>query len=76
MQASRGNLSTQISALLTKLPSNPSLWRELSHRYECDVFCGLFMQEGNEGTGFESHVLSMLGDRGLRLELDIYNSAD
>jgi hypothetical protein len=71
-----GNLSMQIGALLAKLPSDPSLWRELSQSYDCDVFCGLFMREGNEGTELKPQVLSMLGDRSLRLGFDIYTSAD
>lgn len=71
-----GNLSTQIGALLAALPSDPSIWRELTQRYRCDVFCGLFMREGNEGTELQPHVLSMLGDRGLRLDLDIYDGSD
>ena len=67
-----GDLNTQIGALLTKLPSGPAIWRELSEHYECDVFCGLFMQDGNEGTELSPQVMSMLGVRGLRLNLDIY----
>ncbi|GJE40986.1 DUF4279 domain-containing protein [Methylobacterium soli] len=71
-----GDLNTQIGALLTRLPSDPSLWRELSHRYQCDVFCGLFLREGNEGTELQPQILSMLGERGLPLGLDIYGLAD
>ncbi|WP_082173226.1 DUF4279 domain-containing protein [Methylobacterium platani] len=33
-----GSLNTQIGALLTKLTSDPTIWRELTERYECDVF--------------------------------------
>lgn len=71
-----GNLNTQIGALLDKLPSDLSVWRELSKRYECDVFCGLFVREGNEGTELQPEVLLKLGDRGLRLGLDIYAVSD
>jgi len=71
-----GDLNTQIAALLAKLPADPSVWRELSGRYRCDVFCGLFMREGNEGTELQPRVLSALGDRGLKLGLDIYGCPD
>ncbi|WP_299660120.1 DUF4279 domain-containing protein [Methylobacterium sp.] len=71
-----GDLNTQISALLTKLPSDPIIWRKLSEHYECDVFCGLFMREGNEGTELSPLVMSMLAIRGLRLGLDIYGGSD
>lgn len=67
-----GNLSTQIAALLAKLPSDSTIWCELAQHYECDVFCGLFMREGNEGTELSPQVMSMLSVRRLRLELDIY----
>ncbi|KFC69374.1 hypothetical protein FG93_03420 [Bosea sp. LC85] len=62
--------------LLAKLPNDLSIWRQLSVHYQCDVFCGLFMRENNEGTEFKPHVLLMLGDRGLRLGLDVYDCAD
>lgn len=70
-----GDLNTQIGALLGRLPGDPSIWRELSRRYRCDVFCGVFMREGNEGTMLQSRVLSLLGDRGLQLGLDIYDGS-
>jgi len=71
-----GDLNSQIDALLTKLPSDPIIWRELSEHYECDVFCGLFMREGNEGTELSPLVMSILCIRGLRLGLDIYGGSD
>jgi hypothetical protein len=71
-----GNLNTQIGALLTKLTSDLTIWRELTERYECDVFCGLFMRDGNEGTELSPQVMSMLSVRNLRLGLDIYSDAD
>lgn len=71
-----GDLNTQIGSLLSELPSNPIIWRELTHDYECDVFCGLFMREGNEGVVLTPEVMSMLVVRGLRLGLDIYGGLD
>ncbi|MGC1305574.1 MAG: DUF4279 domain-containing protein [Caulobacteraceae bacterium] len=72
---SPGDLSTQIRDLLTKLTDNLAVWRELSRRYRCDIFCGLFMSESNEGGTLEPDVLSMLGDRGLPLGLDIHDAS-
>ena len=71
-----GDLGTQIGALLDALPGDPSVWRELTGRYECDVFCGLFLRDGNEGTELSPQVMSRLGERGLRLGLDIYGGFD
>ena len=70
-----GDLNTQIGALLAKLPTDPSVWRKLSRRYKCEVFCGLFLRDGNEGTGLQPQVLSLLGERCLRLGLDIYGDS-
>lgn len=71
-----GDLNMQIGALLAKLPEEPTIWRELTEHYDCDVFCGLFMQDGNEGTELSPQVMSMLGIRDLRLSLDVYGSSD
>ncbi len=68
-----GDLNGQIRDLLSGLTSDLSIWRDLGERYECDVFCGLFMIESNEGETLEADVLLMLGERGLRLHLDIYD---
>lgn len=71
-----GNLDTQIGALLAMLPGDLAVWHDLCRRFRCDVFCGLFMREGNEGTELEPGELSMLGERGLRLGLDIYDGPE
>jgi hypothetical protein len=36
------------------------------------VFCGWFVNEGNEGVEIEPHALRALGERGIKLDLDIY----
>jgi len=54
------------------LTSDLSVWQELRQRYNCDVFCGLFLHTSNEGEELEPETLSILGARGLKLGLDIY----
>jgi len=73
---SSGGLDDRIADLLAPLPSDPAVWRELSRHFRCDVFCGLFVDGGNAGAGLRPEVLAMLGERGLRLELDIYGGSD
>lgn len=73
---SSGGLDDRIADLLAPLPSDPAVWRELSRRFRCDVFCGLFVDGGNAGAGLRPEVLAMLGERCLRLELDIYGGSD
>ena len=71
-----GDLEEQIRALLTSLTPDLSTWRSLNSRYRGDLFCGLFMQHGNEGLDLEPETLAMIGNRGLRLALDIYDPVD
>jgi len=71
-EKSPGDLERQIASLLAGLTQDLSVWRELTTRYEADVFCGLFMDIYNEGVELSSSVLTMLTERGLRLDFDIY----
>ena len=73
-EAVPGDLNRQIRALLAAVTGDLSVWRSLSARHRCDVFCGLFMGGANEGEDIEPDVLSALGERGLTLGLDIYGS--
>ena len=69
-----GDLEDQIRDLFACLTSDLAIWTSLTSLYRGDLFCGLFMQEGNEGLGLEPETLAMIGERGLRLALDIYDS--
>lgn len=72
---SPGDVNAQVESILSKLTNNLAVWKEISGRYKCDLFCGLFMAEMNEGATLNPNVLSMLGDRGVFLALDIYGPA-
>jgi hypothetical protein len=69
---SPGDLSAQIVNLLSNLPADLALWRKLNEQFKCDLFCGLFMREGNEGVELSGEALNMIAARGFRLGLDIY----
>ena len=69
---SPGDLNSQVKTLLSGLTDDLSVWRDLGARFRCDLFCGLFMEVGNEGEEFTPDVLAMIGARGLSLGLDIY----
>ena len=71
-----GDLNAQIDELLAKVTPDPSVWTDLTRKFRCDIFCGLFMQDGNEGEQLEPRILAMLGSRGLQLGLDIYGPGD
>jgi hypothetical protein len=44
-----GDLNAQIKSIFSMLTNDLAVWKEISGRYKCAVFCGLFMTEGNEG---------------------------
>lgn len=65
-------LNEQVHELLSKLSIDPKVWAELKSRYEMDLFCGLFLGDGNQGESLSPDTLSALGKRGITLGLDIY----
>lgn len=71
-----GDLDAQIIEIFSQLPANPSLWNQLNGQYKMDLFCGLFMDEANEGLVISATSLKILGDRGIELQLDLYSPGD
>ena len=67
-----GDLDGQIAELLGGMTADIVAWRRLTDVYAADVFCGLFMREGNEGLGLRPATLLALGARNIALSLDIY----
>lgn len=67
-----GDLDGQIAVLLDGTTNDLELWRRLTSSFDADVFCGLFLTEGNEGLCISPRTLLMLGERGIKLGLDIY----
>ena len=68
-----GNLELQIDAILSGLTDDLAIWQDLSSRYKGNIFVGFFMAEGNEGYDLSPKTLKLLTDRGLALQLDIYD---
>ena len=66
------DLDKQVAELLTKLTQDLSIWASLSDQFAIDLFCGLFMEESNEGVSISADTLLALGQRGIVLALDIY----
>ena len=69
------DLEAQIFELLAKLTDDLSVWASLS-RYEPDLFCGIFMGSSNDGLPLSAKALLALGQRGIALNLDIYDFDD
>lgn len=62
----------QIAKLFATLSPDFATWRELSERYEGNLFVGLFLGSSNEGLTIAPETALAIAERGLDLQLDIY----
>ena len=69
-------VNEQIARLLEQVPGDAAVWRALGERFVTDVRIGLFMIEPNEQIVLERPVIAGLGERGLEIDLDIYDVAE
>ena len=66
------DLDHQVAELLGTLTNDLEIWRDLSSRFNVDLFCGWFMGRSNEGLTISPATLLRLGERGIELAIDIY----
>jgi hypothetical protein len=66
------DLDSQVAEIIGKLTQDIEVWTALSERFAIDLFCGLFMQESNEGLSLSPKTLMALADRNIEIGLDIY----
>ncbi|MEM5314754.1 DUF4279 domain-containing protein [Paraburkholderia sp. JHI869] len=69
-----GNLNAQITWLMAAVTGDIEVWKSIAARYKIDLFCGLFMDQWNDGESISSASLSALGARHIQLDLDIYGA--
>ncbi len=72
VEAEPGNLDAQIEEILSRITSDLAVWKELTSKFEVDLFCGLFMNSDMEGICISSTNLLALGERGIEIGLDVY----
>lgn len=70
------DLDAQIDHLLSAMSDDLVAWKSLAGRFRGRVFCGLFLASFNDGLTLRPETLLMIGQRGLVLDLDIYEQAD
>lgn len=70
------DLDGQINDLLDRFTADLLAWRSLARKYRGRIFCGLFLETGNEGISLQPETLARLGERGLLIDLDIYGAID
>jgi hypothetical protein len=71
-----GDLDTRIRDMLASLSSDIAVWNDLTQQHRCDLFCGLFLTESNQGLVLTPDTMAAIGLRGLKLSLDIYGLFD
>lgn len=69
------DLEAQVFELLEQLTDDLTVWESLSI-YKPDLFCGVFMAGSNDGLPLSARALLALGQRGIALDLDIYDHGD
>jgi hypothetical protein len=70
-----GNLEAQVTWLLKATTGDLDAWQSIAARYKVDLFCGLFMDQWNDGESISAASLLALGLRHIQLGLDIYGAA-
>ncbi len=66
------DLDGQINELLNGLSNDLTVWRSFAARFGGRVFCGIFLDSFNEGFDLRPGTLSLLSERGLLIDFDIY----
>jgi len=76
LRAEPEDLDGQIKWLMSQVNDDLSIWQRLTTSYDVNLFCGLFMQSGNDGISISPETMFTLGKRGIELGLDIYGPDD
>jgi hypothetical protein len=71
-----GELPEQIASIFAALTDDLTVWKDLSSRFDGDVFVGLFMAELNEAFSLDPALLGAISSRGLVLEFDLYGAEE
>jgi hypothetical protein len=67
---------SQVTRLLDHLTSDLDTWRDLSGRFDGNLFVGFFLGSSNEGVVIDPETLGAIAARGLELGFDIYGQSD
>ena len=67
-------IDKQIADLLNSFPDDLALWRRLTTDFDCYINVGVWFTDDSWTGGFdlEPHTLRMLGERGLKVDFDMY----
>ena len=65
-------IDAQVASLLAQLSADLATWQHLGQAFEVDLFCGLFMNDTNEGFSLSVATLKALAERGIEIGFDAY----
>ncbi|MBL8100392.1 MAG: DUF4279 domain-containing protein [Anaerolineales bacterium] len=65
-------LEEKVNKILNQLTDDLSIWEQITDRFAADIFCGLFLEEFNEGFSLSPEIMEKLSDRNLKIDFDIY----
>lgn len=66
------DIDSQVHELLAGLTQDLEIWAGLAAKFEMDLFCGLFMNESNEGLSLSVATLRALAERSIEIGFDVY----
>jgi len=67
-----GDVDRQIVELLHSVSKDDAVWADLRSRFKIDLFCGLWVQEPDEGFELRAETLALIASRGLSLGICVY----
>jgi hypothetical protein len=70
------DLDFQIDWIFSQLTSDLTIWNQLTEKFTVDLFAGLFLEAQNRGLSISSKSMTLIGERGIDLGLDIYNDEE
>jgi hypothetical protein len=66
------DLDGQVAEILGKLTKDLDVWRTISSTFKVDLFCGWFMEGGDEGLSISPKTMAALAERGIELDICLY----
>ncbi len=71
-EADSVELEAKVFGLLNKAIADENAWKTATQGCQADLFCGLFLHEGNEGFSLSAELLREVSKRHLTVGFDIY----
>jgi hypothetical protein len=62
----------EVAEILGQLTDDPDVWRDLAQKFEIDLFCGWFMEVGDEGLSISPKTMAALAERGIEFDICLY----